>query len=107
MVVHNLIRFTMEIILITELNWFFFLHRLRNRSKESFLSRGVKLSFMPMFIKAASMALLHFPILNSSVDQECENITFKVTSQRKNAFCHNIFLLLGYSVGSIYYLQHM
>ena len=53
------------------------------------------------------MALLHFPILNSSVDQECEIITFKVTSQRKNAFCHNIFLLLGYSVGSIYYLQHM
>ncbi|KAL9950303.1 hypothetical protein ACROYT_G042782 [Oculina patagonica] len=51
--------------------------RLRNHSKESFLSRGVKLSFMPMFIKAASMALLHFPILNSSVDPECENITFK------------------------------
>lgn len=51
--------------------------RLRNHSKESFLSRGVKLSFMPMFIKAVSMALLHFPILNSSVDQECKNITFK------------------------------
>jgi len=32
---------------------------------------------MPMFIKATSMALLHFPILNSSVDLDCENITFK------------------------------
>lgn len=51
--------------------------RLRNQSKESFQSRGVKLSFMPLFIKAASMALLHFPILNSSVDPECENLTYK------------------------------
>jgi len=51
--------------------------RLRNQSKESFQSRGVKLTFTPFFIKAASMALLHFPILNSSVDPKCENITFK------------------------------
>lgn len=29
------------------------------------------------------MALLHFPILNSSVDQECENITFKVSWRGK------------------------
>ena len=52
--------------------------RLRNQSKESFQARGVKLSFMPLFIKATSMALLHFPVLNSSVDAECENLTFKV-----------------------------
>ncbi|KAM7428643.1 hypothetical protein ABFA07_020410 [Porites harrisoni] len=51
--------------------------RLRNQSKESFQARGVKLSFMPLFIKATSMALLHFPVLNSSVDAECENLTFK------------------------------
>ena len=25
------------------------------------------------------MALLHFPVLNSSVDAECENLTFKVS----------------------------
>ena len=53
--------------------------RLRNQSKESFQARGVKLSFMPLFIKATSMALLHFPVLNSSVDAECENLTFKVS----------------------------
>jgi len=29
-------------------------------------------------VQAASMALHHFPILNSSVDETCENITFKV-----------------------------
>lgn len=53
--------------------------RLRNQSKESFQARGVKLSFMPLFIKATSIALLHFPVLNSSVDAECENLTFKVS----------------------------
>ena len=55
-----------------------FLSRVRNHSKESFQARGMKLSFMPMFMKATSMALLHFPILNSSVDPACESITFKV-----------------------------
>ena len=65
--------------------WFLWPHtiflssRLRNQSKESFQARGVKLSFMPLFIKATSMALLHFPVLNSSVDAECENLTFKVS----------------------------
>jgi 2-oxoisovalerate dehydrogenase E2 component (dihydrolipoyl transacylase) len=39
--------------------------------------RGIKFSFMPVFIKAASMALHSFPILNSSVDEKCENITYK------------------------------
>lgn len=39
--------------------------------------RGIKLSYMPFFIKAASMALLHYPVLNSSVDEACENITYK------------------------------
>jgi 2-oxoisovalerate dehydrogenase E2 component (dihydrolipoyl transacylase) len=39
--------------------------------------RGIKLSFMPFFIKAASMALTQFPVLNASVDEACENITYK------------------------------
>jgi len=38
---------------------------------------GIKLSFMPFFIKAASMALTQYPVLNSSVDEACENITYK------------------------------
>lgn len=68
-------------------------------------ARGVRLSYMPFFIKvglqhiflliggtfaahvnavlslaqAASLGLLHFPILNSSVDDGCQNITYKVT----------------------------
>lgn len=51
--------------------------RLKKYSQDAFQSRSVKLTYMPMFIKATSMALLHFPILNSSVDSECENLTYK------------------------------
>lgn len=29
--------------------------------------------------QAASLGLLHFPILNASVDEGCQNITYKVT----------------------------
>ena len=50
----------------------------RENARELAISRGIKLSFMPMFIKAASMALKHYPILNSSIDETCENITYKV-----------------------------
>lgn len=39
---------------------------------------GIRFSFMPLFIKAASLALAQFPVLNSSVDKTCENITYKV-----------------------------
>ncbi|XP_040039278.2 lipoamide acyltransferase component of branched-chain alpha-keto acid dehydrogenase complex, mitochondrial [Gasterosteus aculeatus] len=48
--------------------------------------RGVKLSYMPFFIKAASLSLLHFPILNSSLDEGCQNITYKAS--------HNIGLAM-------------
>ncbi|GMT17024.1 hypothetical protein PFISCL1PPCAC_8321, partial [Pristionchus fissidentatus] len=37
--------------------------------------RGVKLSYMPFFIKAASLGLLEFPSLNATVDKELENVT--------------------------------
>lgn len=41
-------------------------------------AHGTSLSYMPFFIKAASLALTHYPIINSSVDDKCENITYKV-----------------------------
>ncbi|KAM3619303.1 uncharacterized protein V6R79_005921 [Siganus canaliculatus] len=53
--------------------------------------RGVKLSYMPFFIKAASLGLLHFPILNSSLDESCQNITYKAS--------HNIGLAMDTSQG--------
>uniref|UniRef100_A0A3P8UGD8 Dihydrolipoamide acetyltransferase component of pyruvate dehydrogenase complex n=1 Tax=Cynoglossus semilaevis TaxID=244447 RepID=A0A3P8UGD8_CYNSE len=54
-------------------------------------ARGVRLSFMPFFIKAASLGLLHFPILNASVDEGVQNITYKAS--------HNIGLAMDTSLG--------
>ncbi|XP_031569107.1 lipoamide acyltransferase component of branched-chain alpha-keto acid dehydrogenase complex, mitochondrial-like [Actinia tenebrosa] len=51
--------------------------KLRTQLKPLMESRGVKLSFMPFFIKAASLALHQFPILNSCVDADCTQITYK------------------------------
>ncbi|XP_073666537.1 lipoamide acyltransferase component of branched-chain alpha-keto acid dehydrogenase complex, mitochondrial isoform X2 [Tursiops truncatus] len=54
--------------------------KLREELKPIAFARGIKLSFMPFFLKAASLGLLQFPILNASVDENCQNITYKVRS---------------------------
>lgn len=51
---------------------------LRSQLKQMATAKNVRMSYMPIFVKAASLALLQFPILNSSVDDRCENITYKV-----------------------------
>lgn len=38
---------------------------------------GVKLTYMPIIIKAVSLSLTAFPILNSTLDQTCQNLTYK------------------------------
>uniref|UniRef100_A0A915DY00 Peripheral subunit-binding (PSBD) domain-containing protein n=1 Tax=Ditylenchus dipsaci TaxID=166011 RepID=A0A915DY00_9BILA len=38
---------------------------------------GIKFSYMPLIIKATSLALLQFPIVNSSVDDKMENLIYK------------------------------
>ncbi|XP_065299301.1 lipoamide acyltransferase component of branched-chain alpha-keto acid dehydrogenase complex, mitochondrial [Dermacentor albipictus] len=43
---------------------------------------GVRLSYMPFFMKALSISLFDYPILNSYVDEKVENITIKG--------CHNV-----------------
>ncbi|KAJ2946937.1 hypothetical protein O0L34_g16281 [Tuta absoluta] len=40
---------------------------------------GVKLTYMPLIIKAASLSLLAHPILNSSLDSACEHIIYKAS----------------------------
>ncbi|XP_039623228.1 lipoamide acyltransferase component of branched-chain alpha-keto acid dehydrogenase complex, mitochondrial [Polypterus senegalus] len=67
--------------------------QLRQELKSLSESRGVKLSYMPFFIKAASLGLLHFPILNASVDESCQNITYKAS--------HNIGLAMDTQQGLI------
>ncbi|XP_070961169.1 lipoamide acyltransferase component of branched-chain alpha-keto acid dehydrogenase complex, mitochondrial-like [Oncorhynchus clarkii lewisi] len=65
--------------------------QLRKELKGLSEARGVKLSYMPFFIKAASLGLLRFPILNASVDEAVQNITYKVS--------HNIGLAMDTSRG--------
>ncbi|XP_069823651.1 lipoamide acyltransferase component of branched-chain alpha-keto acid dehydrogenase complex, mitochondrial [Dendropsophus ebraccatus] len=51
--------------------------KLREDLKSVAEARGVRLSFMPFFLKAASLGLLQYPILNASLDESCQNITYK------------------------------
>lgn len=48
----------------------------RNQLKDNFAKQGVKLSFMPFFIKALSLALKQFPVINSQVNADCSEITY-------------------------------
>jgi 2-oxoglutarate dehydrogenase E2 component (dihydrolipoamide succinyltransferase) len=51
--------------------------RLRTQEKDSFHHRtGVKLSFLPFFADAAVEALAEHPVINSSLDSDCTEVTY-------------------------------
>ncbi|WP_248002236.1 2-oxo acid dehydrogenase subunit E2 [Streptomyces sp. RPA4-2] len=53
------------------------LMRLRERAKDSFLTReGVKLSPTPFFVKAAAQALKAHPVVNARINEDEETITY-------------------------------
>ena len=52
--------------------------QLRSQLKHIGKERGIKLSYMPIIVKATSMALLKYPVLNSSIDEKFENVIYKV-----------------------------
>ncbi len=49
---------------------------LRERLKPEFAAHSVKISFMPFFIKALSLALTQFPIINSRLNNEANELTY-------------------------------
>ncbi|KZN45204.1 dihydrolipoyllysine-residue acetyltransferase [Pseudoalteromonas luteoviolacea] len=49
---------------------------LRLSLKEQYAKQGIKLTMMPFFIKALSLAIKEFPILNSQVNDECTELTY-------------------------------
>lgn len=49
----------------------------RDEVKIEAQSRGIKITYMPFFIKATSLCLHKFPILNSSLDEENISIIYK------------------------------
>ncbi|GMH59161.1 hypothetical protein TrLO_g15024 [Triparma laevis f. longispina] len=52
------------------------LHTLRNSLKPFAESQGIKLSYMPIMIKAASIALMEYPIINSSLSEDEKEIVY-------------------------------
>ncbi|XP_069693824.1 lipoamide acyltransferase component of branched-chain alpha-keto acid dehydrogenase complex, mitochondrial isoform X2 [Periplaneta americana] len=61
--------------------------------KEAASAKGIKVTYMPFFIKAASKALEQFPIVNSSLDSSCENVTYKKS--------HNIGVAMDTPLGLV------
>lgn len=51
--------------------------KMRLKLKEAAEKRSIKLSYMPFFLKAASLALNQYPILNASVNADCSELTYK------------------------------
>jgi len=53
---------------------------LRSRLKKEVKHKAdVKLSYMPFIVKATSLALSHFPILNAQIDAAEENLIYKAS----------------------------
>ncbi|XP_072919497.1 lipoamide acyltransferase component of branched-chain alpha-keto acid dehydrogenase complex, mitochondrial isoform X1 [Hemitrygon akajei] len=67
--------------------------KLRKELKAVTEDRGIKLSFMPFFLKAASLGLLQYPVLNASLDENCQFITYKAS--------HNIGIAMDTQQGLI------
>ncbi|ALS33156.1 2-oxoisovalerate dehydrogenase E2 component (dihydrolipoyl transacylase) [Pseudoalteromonas translucida KMM 520] len=49
---------------------------LRSRLKEQYKAQGIKLTMMPFFVKALSLAMKEYPVLNSKVNDECSELTY-------------------------------
>jgi 2-oxoisovalerate dehydrogenase E2 component (dihydrolipoyl transacylase) len=49
---------------------------LRAELKEGYAKQGVRLTMMPFFIKALSLAIKQYPILNSQVNEDCTQLHY-------------------------------
>ncbi|XP_078074351.1 lipoamide acyltransferase component of branched-chain alpha-keto acid dehydrogenase complex, mitochondrial [Mustelus asterias] len=67
--------------------------KLRRELKAVTEDRGIKLSYLPFFLKATSLGLLQHPILNASLDENCQFITYKAS--------HNIGIAMDTQQGLI------
>jgi 2-oxoisovalerate dehydrogenase E2 component (dihydrolipoyl transacylase) len=52
------------------------IRKLRNDMKKQAATKGIKMSYMPLMLKATSLALLQFPQLNSTVNADCTELTY-------------------------------
>lgn len=49
---------------------------LRKALKEKYAKQGIKLTLMPFIMKAMSLAIKEYPVLNSRVNDECTELTY-------------------------------
>lgn len=49
---------------------------LQKQLKERYKDEGIRITMMPFFIKALSLALKEFPIMNAQVNDECTELTY-------------------------------
>lgn len=49
---------------------------LQKQLKERYADQGVRITMMPFFIKALSLALKEFPVMNAQVNDDCTEITY-------------------------------
>lgn len=49
---------------------------LRGSLKDQYAKQGIKLTMMPFFVKALSLAIKQFPIMNSQVNADCTELTY-------------------------------
>ncbi len=49
---------------------------LRSQLKDQYAKQGIKLTLMPFFMKAMSLAMKQFPIMNSQVNSDCTELTY-------------------------------
>lgn len=64
---------------------------LRNQLKDQYAKQGVKLTMMPFFMKALSLALNEFPVMNSQPNADCTELTY--------FSAHNIGIAVDSKVG--------
>ncbi|MCE9687375.1 dihydrolipoyllysine-residue acetyltransferase [Shewanella sp. AS16] len=64
---------------------------LRESMKARYSSDELKLTMMPFFMKAMSLALKEFPVLNTQVNADCSELTYKAS--------HNIGMAVDSKVG--------
>ncbi|WP_417656858.1 dihydrolipoyllysine-residue acetyltransferase [Pseudidiomarina aestuarii] len=49
---------------------------LQKQLKERYADQGIRITMMPFFIKALSLALKEFPLMNAQVNDDCTEITY-------------------------------
>ena len=79
---------------------------LRKQLKVIGEKRGTKVSYMPVILKACSLGLTQFPILNSTFDPVKETVTYKVNQgplKKWTEHSQELHLLKIHSRGGSYY----